>query len=371
MRKSARPRCSCPPQSRRARNCRREWLKSSFSGKARWTTSRRERWRTSNGSRFKARCASRSGTRRARRRSWECPTRRCSTRFARWDWRTERSGPAGAVQQNASEVPGLELHFPETASLHQRGQVVRRGKSSDGSGKIRIGFAVARDRSADARKNLPKIKSKERGERTGSRLRKFEDSHFATRLQNARELAHPLLIIRQIPKAERRSDQIEGSIGIRKVHRVGGGKHSAALAEQRLGARPIEHGEHEVAACDRGPVCRGVAKNPGASAVQRESQIARAAAQIQHARVGTPQNRHEAVGGAAAPDAVERKREEMIQEIVAGRDPREHFLNARGGLALVVHALRAGTGELFSIFLYFCAPSDWRPPALHALRGSA
>ena len=76
-------------------------------------------------------------------------------------------------------------------------------------------------------------------------------------------------------------------------------------------------------------------------AIERERQIARAAAQIENTRSGPPKNRQKTSRRAIPPNTVERKREQMVQEIVARRDPAKHLLHTLGRLALVVSSLRA------------------------------
>ena len=78
---------------------------------------------------------------------------------------------------------------------------------------------------------------------------------------------------------------------------------------------------------------------------ERERQIARSAAQIEHSRISPRESRREAPRDATTPNVVESPREQMVQQVVARRDPAEHLAHSPRSLLLVASALEARTGE--------------------------
>lgn len=74
---------------------------------------------------------------------------------------------------------------------------------------------------------------------------------------------------------------------------------------------------------------------------ERKRQVTRAAAEIEHVGAGPLENRAKEAGGAFAPKAIELKREEMIQQIVARSDFREHFADFARGVGFVFDAFGA------------------------------
>jgi len=74
--------------------------------------------------------------------------------------------------------------------------------------------------------------------------------------------------------------------------------------------------------------------------LERERQIASAAANIQNACAGLRENRRHSRHGAAAPMAIDVHRQQMIQQIVARRDPAEHPAHPRRCLLLSSRAGR-------------------------------
>src|ERR1700760_3609749 len=81
----------------------------------------------------------------------------------------------------------------------------------------------------------------------------------------------------------------------------------------------------------------------GASTVREgDHQVARAAADIEHARAGAFENVAHAADGTAAPEAIEIAGEEMVGEIVAAGDAAEHAAHPGGRFLL---AVRTGRGR--------------------------
>src|SRR5262249_41270316 len=102
----------------------------------------------------------------------------------------------------------------------------------------------------------------------------------------------------------------EGGVARRQAQRVGLEEHAARkLARRRLEHRVAEvGGEHA-----RAPAL-----------LERERQVARSAADIEHAGLRAVENRAHARHCAPAPEAVEIAREQMVGEIVARRAAAEH-----------------------------------------------
>src|SRR3979411_3353290 len=96
-------------------------------------------------------------------------------------------------------------------------------------------------------------------------------------------------------------------------------------------------------------------RSSGASApTQSASHVSGAAAKIQHASIGTPQNGIELARGAPPPQPVNVERENVIQQVVARRDRRKHFPD---GLRRRLAISRTGGGgasdpPVFFLFLF-------------------
>src|ERR1700716_3523675 len=92
-------------------------------------------------------------------------------------------------------------------------------------------------------------------------------------------------------------------------------------------------------------------RSSGASApTQSESHVSGAAAKIQHASIGTPQNGIELARGAPPPQPVNVERENVIQQVVARRDRRKHFPD---GLRRRLAISRTGGSGAHDSLVYF------------------
>src|SRR5579862_4126460 len=80
--------------------------------------------------------------------------------------------------------------------------------------------------------------------------------------------------------------------------------------------------------------------------LEREGQVARAAAQIKDASVGTPKNATEFLRRQPAPSVVHRERKEVVEHVISRRNSAEHIAHAAGGIALVASAFRTGPQTL-------------------------
>jgi hypothetical protein len=111
-------------------------------------------------------------------------------------------------------------------------------------------------------------------------------------------------------------------------------------------SRAIEHGLCEIAANHRDPIRSAVAQGLHPHALHRERQIPRAAAQIQNASIRAAKNSLELAGRPAPPNAIDRQRKQMVQEIVPRRNPAEHFFDMRGSFAFATSAFGTRTPAL-------------------------
>ena len=129
----------------------------------------------------------------------------------------------------------------------------------------------------------PKIKAVKTSKQFSSRLAKFENCGDASRLQHAKNFEQPALIIRQVAESEGAGNQVEAPVAKRKRQRVRLDKRNARAACRGLGTRAHEHFRNEIGAHNFSADRRFLAK--------RQRQVARAAAQIEHARRGIVQDR--------------------------------------------------------------------------------
>jgi len=249
------------------------------------------------------------------------------------------------VEDDAAEIPGGDADILKACLTHERGKLVRRRKPRDGAGKIRVGLAIAGDGPADARKDIFEIEAEESRHGAANRFGEFEDAHFPTLLEHARDFAETLIVTGEIAKAEGRCDEVETRIGKREMQGVGGGEDGAVAIAARLFLRAFEHAFDEISADHRRAQRGGIGAL--ADAVEREGKIARATAEVEDAGFRPPKDMLEPASGAAAPDAIKREGEEMVQEVVARHDSAKHFADARGGFALVARSFGARAGKLF------------------------
>jgi hypothetical protein len=70
-----------------------------------------------------------------------------------------------------------------------------------------------------------------------------------------------------------------------------------------------------------------------------DGQVSRATTQVEDTSVATFENRAEEFGGASAPEAIELKGKEMVEEVVARGDLREHFADFAGSVRFGLDAL--------------------------------
>ncbi len=176
-----------------------------------------------------------------------------------------------------------------------------------------------------------------------------ENSRIPTsprRFQDARDFAQSVFIIHQIAEAKGRGHQIEAGVGKRELKRVCRGENGGTRMFGGFFSRAAEHRLREIATDQRKTEGAGIAQFVNADAFEREGEVAGAAAEIEDARVRSAQDMAEFARGAAAPVAVQRKGEEVIQEIVARSDAAEHIAHSRGGFTFVERASRPRAGQL-------------------------
>jgi len=124
----------------------------------------------------------------------------------------------------------------------------------------------------------------------------------------------------QIAESERDGSQIEGCVWCWKLQGIGFEKRGAAFA-----ARRDQHGVRKIAG-------ENARRRP--APLERERQIASAAANIQNACAGLRENRRHSRHGAAAPMAIDIHRQQMVQQVVARGDAPEHPAHPGGSLLL-------------------------------------
>src|SRR5580658_10072986 len=90
------------------------------------------------------------------------------------------------------------------------------------------------------------------------------------------------------------------------------------------------------------------------SSLQFDENIAGAAAQVENAGLWTAENVLDALNEQLAPEAVDVKGEQMIQQIIAGRDTGKHAPDPIGGFALSAGARRRGALGGAQIGLLHC-----------------
>src|SRR6516225_1886431 len=289
-----------------------------------------------------------------------------STRLAKW--KRAPSGkrcypplPAlGGVQDDAAEVPKSDADLTKTAFSQELGQLRRRREFRDRAGKIVVGVGAAGDCAADVRQNVFEIEAEEGRHGTSTRFAEFKDPQFASPFQNAGKFAKTSLVIGEIAEAESCGDEVEAGIGEREVQGVGSAEDDGATAQPSFLLPPYKHRFDKIGANDRKNRSRNLRggsprflcgyrcalrKYSRTGTRKRQGQVTRTAAQIENARVGPLQNGEKSLGRAPAPEVIERKREQMIEKIVARRDPREHVAYASRGLAFIERTLWPGAGK--------------------------
>ena len=152
------------------------------------------------------------------------------------------------------------------------------------------------------------------------------------------DFAEAGFVVGEIAEAESGGDEIEAVIAEGEAESVGFEKRKDAWRSIRGAARlrctfflsANEHGMRKIRAEDAGLPFPSEGKG----------QVTSAAAQIEHIGAGPLKNRAKEAGRAFAPQAIELKREEMIQQIIARRDFREHFADFARGVGFVCGIFR-------------------------------
>ena len=173
-----------------------------------------------------------------------------------------------------------------------------------------------RDQPADGGKNSPEIEQVQRAQRRKARRGELEDDKTGTGLEDAIGFAQTAVQIREVANAESHHRTVEPRRGKGQLQRVGCDGHGSS----GLGAAPREHRDNEVSADHTA----AEAVLPG----QLRGEVQRAGAEVEiHAvRFRLPaEPRHRG----AAPGPIHVETQQMIQQVVARCDRREHAPHVR------------------------------------------
>ena len=140
---------------------------------------------------------------------------------------------------------------------------------------------------------------------------------LSSRRQNAMNLRQPTVVVGQVAEAERRGHQVKLAPGRTEAarHRLRPSE-SASLADFCCARTSM--------ACEKSAPTN-LDRILLAMAVERECHVARAAAKIEHLRIGTMQYVRKRTRGAVPPQTVDIHREHVVQQIVAGAIEAEHL----------------------------------------------
>src|SRR5438128_669278 len=86
-----------------------------------------------------------------------------------------------------------------------------------------------------------------------------------------------------------------------------------------------------------------------ASRLKRQHQIARSAAEVEHARAGSGKDAGDTLDCPRAPIAIDVERQQVIEQIIAWRDASEHATHPPSSLLLVADAARCRSLAWFSL----------------------
>src|SRR5712675_940634 len=120
---------------------------------------------------------------------------------------------SGGVQRHRSQRPQLIRNGPVPQMSHERRELLRPEKSSDGGRQILVCVWISREQAAYLRQQLAAIPAIEITREARRRLAKFQDRQRAARFQHAPNLSQSVFIICEIAKTEGRRDQIKRGIG--------------------------------------------------------------------------------------------------------------------------------------------------------------
>src|SRR5271170_2229008 len=93
-----------------------------------------------------------------------------------------------SVQSCDSERVWIPTYFGQAGTLHSRQHFLRRRKSLDRRGQIRVGAADSRNQRSDARQHLLEVDAVKRAHRAFG-LAEVEDTAFASGTQHTNDLA--------------------------------------------------------------------------------------------------------------------------------------------------------------------------------------
>jgi hypothetical protein len=141
-------------------------------------------------------------------------------------------------------------------------------------------------------------------------LREFQNRQAASRLQYTPQFSQTLFDARQVPEGEANGHRVEGRVPKGKTQRV-------SFDESQAGRFLLCELEHRTAKIHSHHAGRSLFK-------YRNAQIPRAASDVEHSSI-LSQQRLQLFDDSLSPTPVDVRRKQMIQQIVSGRDPREHF----------------------------------------------
>jgi hypothetical protein len=248
----------------------------------------------------------------------------------------------GEVQGDGVEGPGLELDGGVADRRHERGEIAGTEEAGDGCGEIFVGGGIAGEQATDTREDFGEIPAVCVAKKTVGRLSELEDGDGGAGFEDAMNFAEASLVVGEVAEAESGGDGVEGVAGEGEAEGVGFKERDRSdfgggglVSRFFFGAD--EHGMSEIGAQDAG---WGVAS-------EREGEVASATAEVEDESVGPIEDGAKAASDACAPESVELHGEDVVEQVVARGDLREHFADFAAGLGFVRGALgsRAGGGS--------------------------
>jgi hypothetical protein len=240
------------------------------------------------------------------------------------------------------EGPGFELDGGIADRRHERGEIARTEEAGDGRGEIFVGGGIAGEQPTDAREDVGEIPAVRVAKKTVGRLGELEDGDGGAGFEDAMNFAEASLVVGEIAKTESGGHGVEGVACEGEAEGVGFEERDSAnfgggglVSRFFFGAD--EHGMSEIGAQDAG---LGVAS-------EREGEVASATAEVEDESVGPIEDGAKAASDACAPESVQLHGEDVVEQIVARGDLREHFADFAAGLGFARGALglRAGGGS--------------------------
>ncbi len=221
-------------------------------------------------------------------------------------------------------------------------------KLANGFREIGIGVAATAEEGPNAGEDVEAVEVVDGAEGGVGGCREFENGGGAAGAEDAVEFGDAFAVVGEVAEAEGAGDEVEGGVGEGEGEGVG-------FEEGGAGAFGLGGGEHGVAEV-------GAEDGALAGFFEGEEEVAGAAAEVEDAGGGVIEIGADAAHGVGAPELIDLKGEDAVEEVVPGGDVGEHAADPEGGFFFGTGAGRSGAFVHASAAAAAATTAEWGMP---------